>query len=139
MPSFISSSDRTRHLAIMWTICVIVAVAIVGGVELYWRHNEYVPNVRDSSQLWSMQRDRVYDTRKIPLVLLGASRIEFDIDMKEMQGLLPRYQPIMLAQNAHYPLAVLRDLADDERLDRPSVWRCSNGGVLPRHSEPGPL
>ena len=115
MPSFISSSDRNRHLAITWVICVIVAVAIVGGVELYWRHNEYVPNVRDSSQLWSMQRDRVYDTRKIPLVLLGASRIEFDIDMKEMQGLLPRYQPIMLAQNAHYPLAVLRDLADDER------------------------
>ena len=115
MPSFISSSDRPAGSAITWIICAIVAAAIVGSVELYWRSNNYVPSVRDSSQLWSTQRDRIYDSQKVPLLLLGASRIEFDIDMKEMKRLLPNYQPIMLAQNAHYPLAVLRDLADDER------------------------
>ena len=115
MPSFISSSDRPHSWATMWILCIVCAGVIVGGAEFYWRQNGYVPNIRDSSQLWSMQRDRVYDSQKMPLVLLGASRIEFDIDMKQMQRLLPRYQPIMLAQNAHYPLAVLRDLADDER------------------------
>jgi hypothetical protein len=103
-----------RHWASTWVACAIVAATIVVGAEFYWRHAGYEPNVRDSPQLWSMQRDRVYDSRKIPLVMLGASRIEFDIDMKEMKQLLPDYRPIMLAQNAHYPLAVLRDLADDK-------------------------
>lgn len=115
MRSSISSSDSIRHWSVAWIVCAVVAAAMIGGAEAYWRHAGYEPNVRDSSQLWSMQRDRVYDAKKIPLVLLGASRIEFDIDMKEMQQLLPNYQPIMLAQNAHYPLAVLRDLANDEK------------------------
>ncbi|MEP6483391.1 MAG: hypothetical protein ABJB01_03000 [Rudaea sp.] len=115
MPSSISSSDaHERRWWPTWLGCVIVAAGIVIGAEWYWRHAGYVPNVRDSPQLWSIQRDRVDRTRKIPLALLGASRIEFGIDMKLLRQLLPNYEPIMLAQNGRYPLAVLRDLADDE-------------------------
>jgi hypothetical protein len=114
MPSSISSSDScSRRWWPTWLVCVAVAAVIVVGAELHWRKAGYVPNVRDSSQLWSIQRDRVYDTQKVPLVVLGASRIEFGADMKLLRQLLPKYEPIMLAQNAHYPLAVLRDLADD--------------------------
>jgi hypothetical protein len=101
--------------AIVWTLALSVAIVIVASVELYWRGLGYRPNIRDSSELWSIQRDRVYATKKVPLVMLGASRIEFAIDMKLIKQLLPQYQPVMLAQNAHYPFAVLRDLADDER------------------------
>jgi hypothetical protein len=35
--------------------------------------------------------------------------------MKLLAQLLPRYRPVMLAENGHYPLATLRDLANDER------------------------
>ncbi|MEO8803618.1 MAG: hypothetical protein ABI304_00365 [Rudaea sp.] len=97
----------------VWPLAVLIAAAIVVVVEFHWRTLGYQPNIRDSSQLWSIQRDRVYSTNKTPLVLLGASRIEFGIDTKLLAKLLPNYQPVMLAQNAHYPLAVLRDLADD--------------------------
>ena len=100
---------------IAWVLALIVATAVVGAAETHWRALGYVPNIRDSSELWSIQRDRVYVTKKIPLVLLGASRIEYGVDMKQLKQLLPRYQPVMLAYNGHYPLAALNDLANDER------------------------
>ncbi|MDR3386052.1 MAG: hypothetical protein P4L92_03285 [Rudaea sp.] len=96
-------------------LAALVALMIVGAMEIHWRALGYQPNIRDSSELWSIQRDRVYSTKKIPLVLLGASRIEFAIDMKLLKQLLPDYRAVMLAQNAHYPLAALRDLAADDR------------------------
>ena len=115
MPLSISSSDSrpARRWWPTWLVCILIAAGVVASSEVHWRKAGYVPNVRDSSQLWSMQRDRVYGSRKTPLAILGASRIEFGIDMKLLRQLLPNYEPIMLAQNAHYPLAVLRDLADD--------------------------
>lgn len=116
MPSSISSSESkpAQRWGRVWLIAAIIAAVIVAGFEYHWRALGYRPNIRDSAQLWSIQRDRVYAGSRIPLVLLGASRIEFGIDMKELADLLPRYKPVMLAQNAHYPLAVLRDLANDD-------------------------
>ena len=117
MRSSISSSERTprRNWLLAWAVASALALAIVGAVEWHWRALGFYPTVRDSAQLWSLQRDRVYATDKIPLAILGASRIEFALDMKLLKALLPRYRPVMLAQNAHYPLAALRDLAHDER------------------------
>ncbi|HET8942688.1 MAG TPA: hypothetical protein VFN13_11960 [Rudaea sp.] len=97
----------------VWLPALLIVAVIVVGAELHWRALGYHPNIRDSSQLWSIQRDRVYATTKTPLVLLGASRIEFGVDTGLLARLLPKYLPVMLAQNAHYPLAVLRDLAND--------------------------
>jgi hypothetical protein len=103
-----------RSWLLIWTLAFGVAAAIVGAVEWHWRTLGFYPNVRDSAQLWSLQRDRVYAHDRITLAILGASRIEFALDMKLLKALLPRYRPVMLAQNAHYPLAVLRDLAQDD-------------------------
>jgi hypothetical protein len=100
---------------LVWVLALAIAAAIVGVDEIHWRSLGFRPNIRDSAQLWSIQRDRVYATKKIPLVILGASRIEFGVDMKLLAQLLPRYRSVMLAQNAHYPLAELRDLANDDR------------------------
>ena len=115
MPSSTSSSDTLPRLRWrwVWLLAILIAASIVVAVEWHWRGLGYRPNIRDSSQLWSLQRDRVYASKKIPLVLLGASRIEFGVDTKLLARMLPKYLPIMLAQNAHYPLAALRDLARD--------------------------
>ena len=102
------------HWLLAWLIAFGVAVALLVIVELHWRALGHRPNVRDSAQLWSLQRERVDASDETPLVLLGASRIEFAVDMKLLADLLPHYEPVMLAQNAHYPLATLRDLARDE-------------------------
>ena len=116
MPSSISNSDDTprRGWLLAWVLALGVGALVVGAVEWRWRALGYYPNVRDSAQLWSLQHDSVYTRDKIPLAILGASRIEFALDMKLLKSLLPRYRPVMLAQNGHYPLAVLRDLAEDD-------------------------
>ncbi|UXI69513.1 hypothetical protein [Tahibacter amnicola] len=117
MPSSTSSSEPARggHWLLSGVVTLLVAAGLTLAVERYWRGKDYRPGLLDSPQLWSIQRDRVYDDERIPLVLLGASRIEFSVDMPLLAQLLPRYKPVMLAINAHNPLATLRDLAYDEK------------------------
>ena len=114
MRSSISSSDATaRGWLLVWALALGSACAIVGAVEWHWRALGYRANVLDSRQLWAQQRERVDHGSGIALALLGASRTEFGIDPKRLRERLPKYRPAMLAVNAHYPLATLRDLAAD--------------------------
>lgn len=139
MPSSISSSDAATVTPPRWTLAWLlalgVALALVGGVEAHWRALGYRPNIRDSAQLWSIERDRAYAAERTPLLLLGASRIEFAIDLKLLRDLLPKYQPAMLAQNAHYPLAALRDLANDERFHGVVLCDIEAGGLDAMYTE----
>jgi hypothetical protein len=120
---------------ITWLIAIAVATMFVGMAEWHWRALGYRPNIRDSAQLWSIQRDRVYATDKIPLAILGASRIEFGIDTKLLKELLPQYRPVMLAQNAHYPLATLRDLAEDERFHGVVLCDLESSGLYKMYAD----
>ena len=137
MPSSTSSSDgmSRQHWLIAWLFAIMSAGALVGAVEWHWRALGQRPNIRDSAQLWSIQRDRVYATDKIPLAILGASRIEFGINLKLLKELLPRYRPLMLAQNAHYPLAVLRDLAEDERFHGVVLCDLESSGLYKMYTD----
>jgi hypothetical protein len=124
MPSSISSSEGPiadgglaprRRWSNVLVLVAAVAVLIIGAVEHHWRALDYRQNILDSAELWSIQRDRVYAVGNTPLVILGASHIEYGLDTKLLKELLPRYQPAMLARNGRYPLATLADLARDER------------------------
>jgi hypothetical protein len=103
-----------RRWLTAWLAAIALTAAICGGVEMHWRALGYRPNVLDSRQLWAQQRERVDRGSGIALALLGASRTEFGIDPKRLRERLPKYRPVMLAVDAHYPLATLRDLAADE-------------------------
>ncbi|MBS0556759.1 MAG: hypothetical protein JSR27_05020 [Proteobacteria bacterium] len=115
MPSSISSSDpvSVRRWLAAWLVAIVLAVATCASVEAYWRAHGFRSNVLDSRQLWSQQRMRVDRGHGIALALLGASRTEYGIDPQRLRERLPAYRPVMLAVNAHYPLATLRDLAAD--------------------------
>ena len=116
MRSSIFSSDAPsgRRWQGAWLIAALLAASICTGLEAHWRALGYRPQLQDSAQLWSMQRARVDTSRRIPLVVLGASHIQYALDMKLLAQRLPDYRPIMLADNGRYPLAALRDLAADE-------------------------
>lgn len=114
----ISSSSAARYWGWVCLFCTLVAATVCGSAEFYWRARGYLPGVIDSKLLWAEQRDRVYaQGSRTPLVILGASRIEYSIDMGVLEDALPRYRPVMLAINGHYPLASLRDLAEDENFN----------------------
>jgi hypothetical protein len=112
MPSSTSSSERRWGLLL--GAAVLLAAAAVGGAERYWRGAGYAPQVIDSKTLWALERSRVDRARREPFVILGASRILCGADLPTLRERLPGHQPVMLAINALYPLAVLRDLAADE-------------------------
>ena len=107
-----------------WLLTWVFAAAItVGGwlaFETYWRGQGYAPTVMDSFDLWSQHRARaVKSAPPLRIALLGASRIQYGLspaafrDETHTMGL--NVDPIMLAVNGHYPLAALRDLAEDQR------------------------
>lgn len=112
MPSSTFSSDA-RGWLVAWALALALAALALAATERHWRAAGYEPTVIDSPQLWSQQRDRVYGDTPRPLVLLGASRMEYGVDPQVLREALPRYRPVMLAVNGLYPLAVLRDLAQD--------------------------
>lgn len=103
-----------------WLLTWILAAAItVGGwvaFETYWRGQGYAPTVMDSFDLWSLHRARA-DKPAPPLrvALLGASRIQYGLSPSVFRDEARNTDPIMLAVNGHYPLAALRDLAEDEK------------------------
>jgi len=84
-------------------------------MEILWRLDRHVPSVTDDPELWSCHRLRVDAPGREKLVILGASRVQLGVSLKVMKDRLPDYEVIQLAVDGRHPLAVLRDLADDDR------------------------
>ena len=103
-------------------LALALFVLVMGALELHWRKYGLVPNVGDSLELWSYERDRVYSGpfRKT-LVLVGGSRLLCDADLDVLAARLPGYDVVQLSVLAKTPIATLRDLAADLRLHDASV------------------
>jgi hypothetical protein len=118
-----------------WLIAALLALAALVAAERHWRALGYQPNILDSAQLWSLERGRLYGGDRIPLAILGASRIEFGTDLALMRERLPKYEPVMLAINGRFPLAVLRDLAEDEAFHGAVLCDVDARGLSKQHRE----
>jgi hypothetical protein len=110
---------KTRWL-LAWILAAVITVGGWLGFEKYWRGQGYAPTVMDSFDLWSLHRARaVKPGPPLRVALLGASRIQYGLSPSvfrdEARKMSLNVDPIMLAVNGHYPLAALRDLADDEK------------------------
>src|SRR3954470_12273909 len=92
-------------------VSVIVAVFIaVAAWEVHVRSLGYEPTLNDTSDLWAEARRHVEPES---IVLVGDSRIWFDMDLDQLQqGLGKRPIQLGLAGGCGYP--VLADLANDE-------------------------
>lgn len=99
----------------VWAGTLVLTLSAVLGYNHYWSSQGYIASVRDSMQFWAVHRSAVYLRATKPLVFLGASRTLYGIDINWIYKNLPSYRPVMLAVNGRYPLAALRDLADDNR------------------------
>ena len=132
MPSSTSSSDA-RASRRRWLLTSAIAgaclLASLTVVERYWRRHGFTPGVIDSMQLWSLQRDQARHAAPRPLVFLGASRTLFGIDLPTARAMLPGWQPLMLALNGRYPLAALRDLAEDDAFRGTVVFDIDSRGL----------
>lgn len=131
---FTSSSNKSLGV---WLCCLLVVFAIVLmavlSFENMWRNKGYAASVQDSKQFWSVHRASIYSYKKKPLVFLGASRTLYGIDMNWLHKNAPDYAPVMLAVNGHYPLAALKDLADDERFKGVVMVDIDSRGLRKEH------
>lgn len=115
MHLYTSNSNRKKNIKwlLVYTASVLFSVLILLGYDSYFRSKGYNASVVDTKDLWALQRSRVYQGIKKPLVFLGASRTLFGIDMNWVKNNMQEYNPVMLAINGHYPLMALKDLAND--------------------------
>jgi len=125
-----------------WLIVYLIAASFVLGgwfaFEKYWRSQDYAPTVMDSLDLWSQHRARA--SRSAPplrVALLGASRIQYgirpDVFRDEAARLGLDVDAIMLAVNGHYPMAALRDLAQDPKFKGVALVGVDSRGMDRRH------
>ena len=93
---------------------VLIFALLLGGWEAYWRAYEVHPSITNNFGLWALQRRRIDAGQGDATVLLGASRVFFDIQLPVWERLAGR-RPIQLAIEGTSPLPFLDDLADDPR------------------------
>jgi hypothetical protein len=90
-------------------------VLMMGGWEWYWRANGAVPGYRNSDAEWAHERRRIDHGEGAKTVLIGSSRVLFDIQLPVWERITGE-RPIQLALEGTSPMPILEDLADDPDL-----------------------
>lgn len=96
------------------TFAVALATCLFGA-EAFFRFAGHVPSVIDDRALWACQRSAVYDHGERTVALLGASRMQLGFSPGQFRRRFPNHHVVQLAIDNSQPMAVLRDLAADER------------------------
>ncbi len=107
------TTRRARSWLAVFGTATVASLLIVGGVEIHYRAQGVPPTVLDDADLWSQERARLARAGARSIALLGTSRTVFGIDPQRLQSHWPDRKVVMLALNAAYPMATLRDLALD--------------------------
>ena len=99
-----------------WGKILLGAVALlallVAGWESYWRGFGVKPGIRNTYALWALQRRLIDAGRGSATVLVGASRVYYDIQLPVWER-LEGQRPIQLSYEGTSPLTYLEDLAAD--------------------------
>jgi hypothetical protein len=93
---------------------VVLAALLLGGWEWHWRAFGVTPSIGNNEALWAIQRRRLDQGEGDATVLLGSSRVYFDIQLPVWKRLSGR-APIQLSFEGTSPLTALEDLAADPK------------------------
>ena len=93
---------------------LLLLVLLVAGWEQYWRAYGVRPGIANTFGLWAIQGRRIDAGEGDATVLLGASRLYFDIQLPVWERLDGR-RPIQLSFEGTSPLKAVEDLAADPK------------------------
>jgi len=114
MPSSIFSSERPipdRPWPAILAAVVLATATLTAAWELYWREVGFVTrDYVDTPGLWAMQRRRAISDRT---VLIGSSRMYFDINLRAWAEETDGRRPIQLSLVGTSPRGILTELAND--------------------------
>ena len=91
---------------------VVLLALLVGGWEAYWRDYGVKPSISNTFGLWTIQRRRIDAGEGDATVLIGGSRMYFDMQLPVWERLDGR-RPIQLSFEGTSPLTAVEDLAAD--------------------------
>ncbi|CCH56473.1 hypothetical protein BN8_05812 [Fibrisoma limi BUZ 3] len=103
--------NTTHYSKAAWLTLVLV-LTCVAGWEAYWRHKHYILAYNDDESLWAYTRKQIYESSPARPVLIGSSRIKFDLDLATWQR-ITREKPIQLSLVGTSPRPLLTDLGND--------------------------
>ena len=91
---------------------LVMTAFLLGGWEMAWRAYGVAPSYRNSNGEWAEQRRRIDEGDGGRTVLIGASRMLFDVQLPVWEGITGK-RPIQLAIEGTSPVPMLEDLAAD--------------------------
>ncbi|HVR80474.1 MAG TPA: hypothetical protein VHF02_00030 [Luteimonas sp.] len=96
----------------IFLVALVLFAMLMIGWELYWRAFGATPGYQNSDGMWAMQRRRIDHGEGNATVLIGSSRVLFDVQLPVWQRLSGE-RPIQLALEGTTSLLTLEDLAAD--------------------------
>jgi hypothetical protein len=119
-------------------VALAVMLLVVGVWELKVRADGYSPCLNDSTDLWAKWRS-VVGQEPDQTVVIGSSRILFDFDLDTYARYFNTSAPVQLAMPGSNPLAVLENVADDQKFRGtlilgvvPGLWFVPEGSPVER-------
>lgn len=101
-----------RPWASIWLVALALLLVMLVAWEWHWRAFGAEPGYRNSDGQWAQQRRRINHGEGGKTVLIGSSRVLFDLQLPVWEKKLGE-RPIQLALEGTSPLPVLQDLAAD--------------------------
>lgn len=95
----------------LWT-AVILGFIFVTIWELYVRSIGYVSELDDNKALWAIQRDKVDDLASDDVILLGSSRVHFNVQLNEWEE-STGIRPLMLASDGTTPTPIFEEIVNN--------------------------
>src|SRR6185437_695448 len=80
--------------------------------ELFWRSQGFQASYNDDESLWAHTRKEIYKSSHARPVIIGSSRIKFDLDLDAWENISGE-KPIQLSLEGTSPRPLLTDLAND--------------------------
>ena len=93
-------------------IAVTLGIISVTAWELYWRSQGHSPNIDDNKNLWANQRAKLEDIKENTVVIIGSSRILYDLQL-DIWKEETNTDPVMLATQGASPYPVFRDIVEN--------------------------
>ncbi len=90
-------------------IAAIISLVVIGAWELFWRSQGVYPTLDDNEALWAVQRSRVEEASSNNVLLMGSSRVLFDMQLDEWEAQIG-IRPIQLASVGSSPLPIFHDV-----------------------------
>lgn len=103
---------QPTHFLKAAAVMLVIVIGFVLCWEYYWRSRGFAPTYNDDKVLWARQREKLVAPAPYGTVIVGGSRIKFDIDLATWQQLTGE-EPIQLAIVGTPARLTLRNLAND--------------------------